>query len=209
MLLNNFLNDTFTNLVPMESEDWGMVALIGVFGFLLCLGTVADCLLNIFKLDILPEKFNQIFQGFSIYNNSLRLFNTRSTGSDSISCLNGIRFLSLSWVVIGSLNRLLASWIHSFIHWFIDQKSSNLAFLGHVYSAYGPYGQALVNNTFELFDWIQDGAMSAVFNAFPSVDTFFLIGATLLSYITLKELDKSKGSGVVFWIKFYVHRYIR
>jgi len=166
--------------VPMESEDWGMVALIGVFGFLLCLGTVADCLLNIFKLDILPEKFNQIFQGFSIYNNSLRLFNTRSTGSDSISCLNGIRFLSLSWVVIG-----------------------------HVYSAYGPYGQALVNNTFELFDWIQDGAMSAVFNAFPSVDTFFLIGATLLSYITLKELDKSKGSGVVFWIKFYVHRYIR
>ena len=51
--------------------------------------------------------------------------------------------------------------------------------------------------------------MSAVFNAFPSVDTFFLIGATLLSYITLKELDKSKGSGVVFWIKFYVHRYIR
>ena len=61
----------------MESEDWGMVALIGVFGFLLCLGTVADCLLNIFKLDILPEKFNKIFQGFSIYNNSLRLFNTK------------------------------------------------------------------------------------------------------------------------------------
>ena len=81
--------------------------------------------------------------------------------------------------------------------------------LGHSYSSFGPYGQALVNNYGDLIDWVQDGAMAVVFNAFPSVDTFFLIGATLLSYITLKELEKNNGSGPVFWIKFYVHRYIR
>jgi len=166
--------------VSLEPADWGMIALLSVFGFFLCIGTVADCLLNIFRIDILPEQFNQIFQGFSIYNNTLRLFNTRPSGSDSLSCINGIRFLSLSWVVIG-----------------------------HSYTAFKPLGKALVNNYGELVDWLQNGAMAVVFNAYPSVDTFFLIGATLLSYITLKELDKNNGSGPVFWIKFYVHRYIR
>jgi len=166
--------------VSLEPADWAMIALFGVFGFILCIGTVADCLLNIFNIDILPEIFNQIFQGFSIYNNSLRLFNTRSPGSDSLSCINGIRFLSLSWVVIG-----------------------------HSYTAFKPLGEALVNNYGELINWLQDGAMSVVFNAYLSVDTFFLIGATLLSYITLKELEKNNGSGPAFWIKFYVHRYLR
>ena len=85
----------------------------------------------------------------------------------------------------------------------------NVKLLGHSYTAFKPLGKALVNNYGELVDWLQNGAMAVVFNAYPSVDTFFLIGATLLSYITLKELDKNNGSGPVFWIKFYVHRYIR
>ena len=98
---------TFCNLVSLEAADWGMIALLAVFGSLLCIGTLADCFLNIFNIDILPEKFNQIFQGFSIYNNSLRLFNTKSSSSDSLSCINGIRIISLSWVVIGIICRYL------------------------------------------------------------------------------------------------------
>ena len=58
-------------------------------------------------------------------------------------------------------------------------------------------------------EFLVDCAMNVVFNAFPSVDSFFLIGATLLTYLTLKELDRNKGGSIVFWIKFYVHRYIR
>ena len=34
-------------------------------------------------------------------------------------------------------------------------------------------------------------------------------GATLLSYLTLKELDKNNGGNLKFWIMFLVHRYIR
>ena len=34
-------------------------------------------------------------------------------------------------------------------------------------------------------------------------------GATLLSYLTLKELDKNNGGSLKFWIMFVVHRYIR
>ena len=49
-------------------------------------------------------------------------------------------------------------------------------------------------------EFIVDGAMNVIFNAFPSVDSFFLIGATLLTYLTLKELDRNKGGSVDFWI---------
>ena len=88
--------------------------------------------------------------------------------------------------------------------------------MGHTYSSFGPFGHALINNS-NIFraEWINDGAFAAVINAFPSVDTFFIIGATLLTFLTLKELDKlsNKGAGVTesafFWFKYYVHRYIR
>ena len=88
--------------------------------------------------------------------------------------------------------------------------------MGHTYSTFGPYGQALVNNA-NIFraEWIKDDAFGAVINAFPSVDTFFIIGATLLTFLTLKELDKMANKGAsasesaFFWMKYYVHRYIR
>ena len=70
---------------------------------------------------------------------------------------------------------------------------------------------------------MEHGEFAAVTNALPSVDSFFLIGrfflclllpfqssgATLLSYLTLKELDKNNGGSLKFWIMFVVHRYIR
>ena len=88
--------------------------------------------------------------------------------------------------------------------------------MGHTYSTFGPYGTALINNA-NIFrgEWVKDGAFAAVINAFPSVDTFFIIGATLLTFLTLKELDKlankgaSVGESAFFWMKYYVHRYIR
>ena len=95
-----------------------------------------------------------------------------------------LRFLSLTWVIAG-----------------------------HVYSSWVPYGHSMTNNMLIYKDWFKDGAMGAIFNAFPSVDTFFFIGALLLTFLTLKELDKAKDKGIGysfgFWIKFYVHRYIR
>jgi len=51
-------------------------------------------------------------------------------------------------------------------------------------------------------------ASAAIWNADSSVDTFFLIGAILLSYLTLKQLDKKK-KGFQTWTMFYVHRYLR
>ena len=47
-----------------------------------------------------------------------------------------------------------------------------------------------------------------------SVDSFLFIGATLLSYLLLKDLDKSNGwfssgAGVVRMLLFYLNRYLR
>ena len=47
-----------------------------------------------------------------------------------------------------------------------------------------------------------------------SVDSFLFIGATLLSYLLLKDLDKSNGwfsspAGLVRMVLFYINRYLR
>ena len=54
----------------------------------------------------------------------------------------------------------------------------------------------------------------AVMQGEYSVDTFLFIGATLLSYLLLKDLDKSNGwfssgAGVVRMVLFYINRYLR
>ena len=51
----------------------------------------------------------------------------------------------------------------------------------------------------------QKGNYEIVGNALPSVDTFFLIGATLVSYLSFQQLEKGRFNIVLF----YVHRYIR
>ena len=50
-------------------------------------------------------------------------------------------------------------------------------------------------------------SFQVVTNAFPSVETFFLLSGCLLTFLTLKELDKTKGR--LNWIMFIVHRYLR
>ena len=53
--------------------------------------------------------------------------------------------------------------------------------------------------------------MQFISNGYVCVDSFFLISGTLLSYLTLKELDKIKGRvwTPIFWPMFYIHRYLR
>ena len=46
--------------VTLESEDKAMIAVIGVFGILLLVGTAADTILNIMHLDIIPDSFLKV-----------------------------------------------------------------------------------------------------------------------------------------------------
>ena len=46
--------------VSLDSTDHGMIAVFAIFGTLIAIGTIADGILNIMKLDIVPEKFLQV-----------------------------------------------------------------------------------------------------------------------------------------------------
>ncbi|TRY72279.1 hypothetical protein TCAL_08592 [Tigriopus californicus] len=76
--------------------------------------------------------------------------------------------------------------------------------LGHTYWVGGaipwqnPFG---VGDIF--FDWY----MNVVFEGLFAVDTFFTLGGFLMSFLTLKELDKRNGKLNILFV--YLHRYCR
>ena len=50
----------------------------------------------------------------------------------------------------------------------------------------------------------------AIFNGYPSVDSFFTLSGFLVAYLLLKQLAKSKGNlSPANWVAYYVHRYVR
>lgn len=76
--------------------------------------------------------------------------------------------------------------------------------IGHTW-IYGPYLSA-----HNLNDVTEDGIswwFQGVGNGTVSVDTFFLMSGLLVSFLLLRELDRSKGKFNV--ALFYLHRYLR
>ena len=114
------------------------------------------------------------------------ILSTKKVGSDRLDCLEGIRALSMTWVVLG----------HSFAF------SLPLLF---------------VNNKEFTMKIQKDGQVGLAFQAVTqgeyAVDTFFFIGATLVSYLLHKDLDKTGGwtgkQGLVHMVVFYVNRILR
>ena len=78
--------------------------------------------------------------------------------------------------------------------------------LGHWF---GQFTSAFkITNILHLYDLTEaNGWFQAITNAYLSVDTFFLLSACLVCYLTMKELDKTKGTINV--PLFYIHRYLR
>jgi len=165
--------------VKLNGGDWAMVAFLGVMGMIIFVSTMIDMYQRFLGKEQFPDQFLAMVQGFSAYNNTRKLFDTK-TSSENLGCINGIRFISMTWVLIG----------HTLLEFIGSVFLSNLAVM---FSPDGPLSSI---------------AMTAIWNAQDSVDTFFLIGAILLSYLTMKELEKS-GGGVKMWLMFYVHRYLR
>ena len=78
--------------------------------------------------------------------------------------------------------------------------------MGHILGAL--LGQGFpTSNVATLFGLNQRFEFQAVNNAFVSVDTFFLMSGCLVSYLMLKELDKTRGR--VNFLVMYIHRYLR
>ena len=71
-----------------------MIGVIIFFGVLVITGTLVDVVINILQLDdIFPEKAVQFLQGFSLYTNTIKLFQCPEPGKEgSLDCIHGIRF---------------------------------------------------------------------------------------------------------------------
>ena len=159
--------------------------LLVLFGVLILAGTAYDIFILKTKVEKKPTGFRRKFLlSFSIYTNGKHLLDTSSSGSGHLDCLNGIRFLSMTWVVVG----------HSFMS--------------------GQYTMA-VRNTKTLLDYTDGGgglSLEVLLNAFPSVDTFFLMSGTLTSYILFRELEGAGSNRLkhsVTLMLYYITRYFR
>ena len=68
---------------------------------LLIIGTCLD-LVQIFVTKTKSTSFlTKMFQSFSLYTNGKNLLSTESTSKDHLDCMNGMRFFSMTWVVLG------------------------------------------------------------------------------------------------------------
>ena len=126
--------------------------MFGILGFFIALGTVVDVLrtiFNFYKEDKSSKSSSfgmKMILSFSLYSNLLAIMSTNQGGKDALTCLHGMRFISMTWVVLG----------HNFV--FMGSANFDNAYkLNEFYTG----GLGL--------------AFQAVGNALPSVDSFFLM----------------------------------
>ncbi|CAH1779106.1 unnamed protein product [Owenia fusiformis] len=77
--------------------------------------------------------------------------------------------------------------------------------LGHTFL--GLYNTQIMDNNKHVVNIVYKWWFQPIYNAYFSVDTFFLLSGLLLSYHTLQHLHRTGGSFPVW--KMYLHRYIR
>lgn len=106
---------------PLDTKAQIMIFVLVVFGTLMLVGTALDVMIfqkpsknSVLTLDddeklILaknafdPEDAHysaKILLAFSVYTNFGKIFATQ-TGAGHLGCVNGIRFLSMAWVIMG------------------------------------------------------------------------------------------------------------
>ncbi len=114
-------------------------------------------------------------QAFSLYKNLGTIFSTKQT-SAAITCLNGIRVLSILWVIV----------CHNFVWIFQFTGSDNTL--------------DLFQNIVKRFSF------QAISNGFFSVDSFFFLSGLLVSYLTLRQMKRRGGKFpfVMYYVHRYL-----
>ncbi|KAF8782074.1 Nose resistant to fluoxetine protein 6 like protein [Argiope bruennichi] len=131
-----------------------------ILGSLVILGTLLEMRSNSEK-----DKYRsiglRILLSFSVITNFQKLTSTK-TSSDSFSCLHGIRFLTITWVV-----------------------------LAHTYFYPGCF-LSRYRLLFRIYDFASETFTQMMTNGSECVDTFFFMGGMLLSYFSLKHVKVDK-----------------
>ncbi|XP_033763776.1 O-acyltransferase like protein-like [Pecten maximus] len=105
---------------------------------------------------------SKLLLSFSAWSNGRKLLNAEQAGG-SMGAINGIRFFSMSWVILG----------HTYIFLLLQQAMVN---------AYPFAKRMLERRTFMV-----------ITNGLLSVDTFFTLSGLLLAYVFMKEMKREKG----------------
>ena len=88
--------------IVLSKEDKGFISLCAVILTCIVIGTFLEAWLNWKKAESEDTSLTQkFFLNFGLYNNTKRLLDTTPPKGDHISCLDGIRFISMTWVVLG------------------------------------------------------------------------------------------------------------
>ncbi|PAV87480.1 hypothetical protein WR25_18616 [Diploscapter pachys] len=125
----------------------------------------------------------QLMLAFSLKTNVKKLIELPKDPQSCITCMFGIRFLSMVWTLIG----------HSFI--FIQAYLENVE----------EFKDTMANSFWN--QWITNFTLS--------VDTFFVLGGTVLSYSWFRKWLKNNSepepswTSYGYWLKFYRHRVVR
>uniref|UniRef100_K1RC99 Nose resistant to fluoxetine protein 6 n=1 Tax=Magallana gigas TaxID=29159 RepID=K1RC99_MAGGI len=173
------------------------VIILSFFGLLVLCGTVYEFRQEIKKSAQMKPKsesdhydvigtLGAILKSFSIITNAPKLLSGKS-GPGAITCLHGIRFFSITWII-----------------------------LGHTYN-YGLVTNPGVMTTINFVDAVpmtQRFTYQAVVGAGYAVDTFYMISGMLLAFIQLKQMAKLKkdpepGKIGYYVFYYYFHRFWR
>ena len=116
------------------------------------------------KIDIFAsfEKPLEFITAFSIIKNLGMIISTKQPPS-AITCLNGIRVISISWIILG-----------------------HLVFLEHVY-------KVLLNENYTVKHYTSQFSYQEIINYSFPVDSFFFMSGVLAAYLNLTEMQKKEG----------------
>ncbi|XP_071495950.1 nose resistant to fluoxetine protein 6-like [Diadema antillarum] len=119
-----------------------------------------------------PNILVRLLLCFAISRNLPKILRTKQ-GEGSVSCLNGIRVISISWVILG----------HTLIMTVQSGTSENLL-------------TALPN-------WMKNFGFQAIASAGFAVDSFFFLSGFLLTLLTLRKMKEKDGKIPWAWLYFH------
>nr|CDJ92267.1 Acyltransferase 3 domain containing protein [Haemonchus contortus] len=153
------------------------------FNLLLLMLVIMATIFHNMRGESVKTMSSRILLAFSAKKNLQRLVQLPKDPQSCITCMFGMRVLSMIWTLVG----------HSFI--FVQAYLENVEY----------FKTSMVNNFWN--QWITNFTLS--------VDTFFVLGGTVLSYSWFRKWLKNTTeeeptwTSYSYWLRFYRHRVVR
>ncbi len=126
---------------PWIIGDYVTLGIVGLIGFIITIGTSYDILTRHFYIyqdmrSNSPHLPGKILLCFSMLTNAEKLFSFSSSDGGELTCLNGIRALSFSWVIMGHIYDWIRGYISNSISWYMYymKQPAQQLFLSATYS---------------------------------------------------------------------------